>query len=69
VTDTPQKFVTKYGIFYPGEDKPRGELFDFMASAAMHLLSGPAYAMKAEIKPVSVPIGKEGDPCDTCPTE
>ncbi len=51
----PPRFVTKYGIFYPGEDKPRGELFDFMASAAMHLLSSGAYAMKAVIKPVSVP--------------
>lgn len=62
----PDKLITKYGIFYPGEDKPRGELFDFMSTATMHLVCGPAKDFNAaEIRPVSVPEGEEAkQPCE-----
>lgn len=54
---------TKYSIYYPGEDKPRGDPFDFMSEAAMFLLCQGVDAQNAEIKPVDVP--EEGGP-KTC---
>ena len=59
----PPKFITKYGIFFPGEDEPR-EIHDFMSEAAMSIITGNAKNFnEAEIRAISVPE-KEGPPCE-----